>query len=257
MHPHIPGLMMTALLLLPGEAAAAAESAEPRPAPVWGYNMSGAGEDEGWSELSPEYTKCAYGDRQSPVMLADTKRSAMPAMRPDYHSSPISMEKKDRTIVIDVGGNNTLVDEGHSYKLVQIRIHTPAEHQFINALNPMELHFIHKDGEGKMLIMAVWGKRTETSHTGLQALLDKAPSMAKTIAKMDFDPASLLPVSSGYYAYTGSLSWPPCTEGVEWRVRKQPIGISKDQMKALGKLLGRNARLLQPPYMRTIRETIY
>lgn len=252
-----PSVAMLALLLWPCAALAAPAANDAKPAPVWNY-FAGANDDEGWAELSPDYALCEYGDRQSPVLLANTRRSAMPPLEVHYALSPIRMEKKDRTMVIDVeGGHNTLMDEGNTYTLVQIRIHVPAEHQTLDRLNPMELHLIHKDRKGKMLIMAIWGERGDKDHPGLQALLDKMPATAHTPVKMAFDPATLLPQSSGYFAYTGSLTWPPCTEGVEWRIRKQPIKISKAQMKKMGQLFGRNARFQHPPYMRIIRETLF
>jgi carbonic anhydrase len=251
----LTGLILSAALLLPGAAPAAGDAKKPAPKP-WHY-FTGANNDEGWEELSPDYAKCKYGDRQSPVLLHNTKQSAMPPLAIQYRQSSIRMEKKDRTMVIDVTGRNTLKDEGKTYTLTQMRIHVPAEHQTLEVLNPMELQLIHKDAGGKLLIMSIFGTRGDTDHPGLQAILDKAPGIVGKVVKAPFNPQSLLPEANGYYAYSGSLSWPPCTEGVEWRIRKQPISISKAQMKKMGQLFGRNARLQQPHYMRPIRETLF
>lgn len=254
MPPRIVSLILSSLLL--PSAALATSGDTKKEAPVWNY-FGGANHDEGWAELSPDYSLCQYGNRQSPLIIFNTKRSAMPALDTDYRKSPISIEKKDRTFVISFNGGNTITDHDKTYTLKEIRIHTPAEHQVLNAeLNPLELHLIHKDKGGNTLIMAIFGQRIGQPHPGLQELLDVIPSVAKKIVKAQFDPSALLPVKTGYYAYTGSLSWPPCIEGVEWRVRKQPIGISRDQLRTLGKLLGRNARLQQPHYFRTVKETL-
>jgi len=254
----IMSLLLSTLLALPSVALSEeAPKPAPKPAPIWNY-FGGANDDEGWEELSPDFALCKYGDRQSPIAFYDTKRSAMPPLELSYRTSKVRFEKKDRTMVIDFSGNNTLKDHNKTYKLVQMRLHTPAEHQILNLdLHPMELQLIHKDKKGNMLIMSIFGARGPEEHLGLQALLDTMPIVAKKVVEASFNPETLLPDKAGYYAYSGSLSWPPCTEGVEWRVRKQAISISKEQMKAMGKLFGRNARLQQQHYMRPIRETLH
>lgn len=222
---------------------------------VWGY-QGGGNDDEGWGTLSSDFTTCDLGHSQSPVDLSDPKASAMPPMKMHYRSAAMSMEKKDRTLVVSMRDPGYMTDEGHRWQLEEMRIHTPAEHEVAGKLEPAELHLIHRDDDGKLLIVAVFLDIRTEKNKALQAILDKAPAKAGMTVPLTFDPTGLLPATKGYYAYSGSLSWPPCTEGVEWRVMKDPVAITKAQMKAIGALLGRNARLLQPIYLRTVRQTI-
>ena len=249
--PPFARLLLSVLLLIP----ATTNAAENMKTPVWGY-MGGGNDDEGWGTLTPDFITCDTGQNQSPVEIGETKTSAMPPIAISYHPTLMHMEKKDRTLVVSMQGGS-IVDDGHHYTLEEMRIHTPAEHEITGRIYPAELHLIHRDAKGNILIIAIFLDVQYEGNTALQAILDKAPHMAKTLITLPLNPNDLLPKARGYYAYSGSLSWPPCTEGVEWRVFKEPTPISQSQMKLLGALLGRNSRLLQPLYLRTIKETIH
>lgn len=252
MPPHFARFMLSALLLMPAHAQAAPEVKKPI---IWSY-MGGGNDDEGWGTLSAEFATCDLGHNQSPVAIGDLKTSAMAPLNIQYRRAAVTMEKKDRTLVISMKGSGAIEDHGHRYVLEEMRIHTPAEHVVIGKILPAELHLIHRDAEGKMLILGIAMDFADKGTPALQAILDKAPRTTKKKVRVTIDPNELLPEKRGYYAYSGSLSWPPCTEGVEWRLFKETAALSKEQMKALGALLGRNARLLQPTYLRTIKETI-
>jgi carbonic anhydrase len=255
--PRIAPLLLSALVLAPASAAAVpATAGEAAPKPiVWGY-MGGGNDDEGWGELSPDFATCDLGHSQSPVGIGELTTSAMAPLRFNYQKSPASIEKKDRTLVYSFKNAGTLSDHGHLYTLEEIRIHTPAEHEVVGTLYPGELHLIHRDRKGKRLIVGVFLDYRPEGAKALDTLLDSAPAKAKTIVPLHLNPADLLPEKRGYYAYSGSLSWPPCTEGVEWRVLKESLPMSRGQMKTVGRLLGRNARLLQPLYLRHVKETV-
>jgi len=236
--------MLATVLCLPCPAIAAEKI------PEWNY-FGGANDDEGWDRISP---LCSDGTSQSPVGIDYTTITAMPPLTIRYGDMKTRIERKEHTLVIDTQGRNTLSVDGHSYRLTQIRIHTPSEHSRQGHTYPIELHFIHHDSKGRIMIAAVFIE-TGAGNQTLQQFIDNAPHKKDIVVNLSFDPASLLPVDKGYFAYTGSLSWPPCTEGVEWRIFKTPITATKEQLDALEKLISRNARTLQPLYMRTIRET--
>ena len=109
---------------------------------------------------------------------------------------------------------------------------------------------LQRPGEAAVAVFADAG----TSNPALQTILGHVADNT-WLTDISFNPQDLIPKKQGYYAYTGSLTVPPCTEGVEWRILKEPITVSQDQLKALEKITGRNARLPQPAYMRTISET--
>jgi carbonic anhydrase len=67
------------------------------------------------------------------------------------------------------------------------------------------------------------------------------------------NPLYLLPDSTDYYRFNGSLTTPPCTEGVTWLVMKQPITASKAQIKQFQKVMGHpNNRPVQPVNARPV-----
>jgi carbonic anhydrase len=220
-------------------------------APAWSYG-AGANNDEGWGELSPGYAVCEIGTSQSPVVIAYTTIADVPPLSFHYGKSTAHMHKKEGTLVITIDGDNTLTIGEQTYHLMEIRFHTPSEHSVQGKNYLLETHFIHKDDKGKILIVAVFANYGE-SNAAIQVILDGIKT--NPAAELAFDPNLLMPERKGYYAYSGSLSWPPCTEGVEWRVLKTPVSVSKEQFKVLASLLQRNARLPQPLYLRTITES--
>jgi carbonic anhydrase len=69
------------------------------------------------------------------------------------------------------------------------------------------------------------------------------------------DAATLLPADKGYYSFQGSLTTPPCSEGVRWFVLKTPVKLAPAQLAAFGKRYPMNARPTQPVNGRTIEAT--
>jgi carbonic anhydrase len=246
-----PGLLPALFLLAALPVSAMAEEKLPE----WNY-IGGANDDEGWGDLSPAYATCTLGGQQSPVGIDETKSTTMGKMKFDYRESDVITQRRELTLIVQFKAGNVVHHEGSDYALKQIRFHTPAEHSVRGENMPLEMHLIHQNAKGEILIIAVQAKVGDTPNAALQAVIDHLPEKGSPEKKARFNPEGLLPEKRGYYAYTGSLSWPPCTEGVSWRVFKQPITISREQIRAIGKLLGRNARLLQPLYLRPILETI-
>jgi carbonic anhydrase len=113
---------------------------------------------------------------------------------------------------------------------------------------------VNETAKGKRLIVSVFAEMKE-NNPALQPIIEHLPAGSGIEVSVNFDIGTLFPSSRGYYAYTGSLTTPPCTEGIEWRIFKQPISISEEQLTAIAKLTNRNARLVQPIYMRTVKET--
>lgn len=245
------------LSLIPGPASAA-QGAASGTLPAWDYR-GGANDDEGWATLSPAYAACAAGTQQSPVAINAPQRSSMLPLRFAYVSSPVIVQRRDKALLLQFGGGSTVRSEGVDYTLRQIRFHTPAEHSIASRDLPLEMHFIHQAEDRRILIIAVQGQEGAGPEEGSEALARIAahlPERGAPEKHMRLDPGALLPDAQGYYAYTGSLSWPPCIEGVAWRVMKKPITVSRAQLQAISRLTGRNARLLQPLYLRIIQETI-
>jgi carbonic anhydrase len=157
---------------------------------------------------------------------------------------------------VDVQGDNSITVRGSNYRLLQFHFHTPSEEQINFKRFPMVAHLVHKNNEGQLAVVAV--------------LLDDGaanPAIDKVWTYMPLDtndrvrmpqgllnPSELLPTDQRYYQFMGSLTTPPCTEGVLWMVMKQPVTISKAQYKLFTQLYPANARPVQPLNGRPVRE---
>lgn len=211
-------------------------------APAWTYDDDYTGQED-WGSI-PGYETCAAGTSQSPVVISYTTTQA-PALALEYSAAKGTFVRSNTTFAINISGGGAATDGTQLYKLSRIELHTPSEHMIKDDFYPVEIHLIHKNARGQRLIVAVFA--------GLGA---PNPTLAAMLAgERRLDPSGLLPATRGYYGYDGSLTAPPCSEGVKWRVLKTPIAISHAQLAALGKLVGRNARLPQPLYLRTVTET--
>lgn len=219
--------------------------------PAWNYGEVGDG-DEGWGELSPDYAPCTIGTSQSPINISYTTLADLPKLAFHYVNEDALLATKDHTLVVTPTGKSTLSIGGTTtYTLNEIRFHSPAEHSVLSQSAFLEVQLIHKDPEGKLLIVASLAN-VGGDNTAMEAITE-ALSAHKTTAR--FSAEGLVRDASGYFAYSGSLTWPPCTEGVQWRILKQRISISQTQFHILTALLGRNARLPQPVYLRSVQES--
>ncbi|MDX2112232.1 MAG: carbonic anhydrase family protein [Alphaproteobacteria bacterium] len=209
-----------------------------------------------WPSLSKDYLICDSGIKQSPVVIGSTEVADLPAMIFSYKSSKLTIRALEQMIRIDVEAGNTLALGNEIYHLKAIELHSPSEHMVRDRFHLMEIHLVHEDTQGKKLHVAVFVD-SGGAHSALDTLAAGWPKAIGQTRDATMDPAALLPSSLGYYAYSGSLTYPPCTENVEWRVLKQPIAISNKQLSTFSRPHGRSARLEQPIYGRTIYETSY
>jgi carbonic anhydrase len=248
--PVIAALTLCTLLF----PAAADAQEKPKAAPgEWSYDKVESSQDQ-WGLLSPDYAKCEIGTQQSPISISFTDIKRLPPLQFNYERSIGRIVYRNYTMEIDVDGQNTLVEDGHEYQLKKIVLHSPSEHTVRSQYWLSELQFVHEDKEGKILIVSVF-VRMGPPNNALQRLLTNAPKKPGKTIELEFAPFALLPKKRGYYAYTGSLTIPPCTEGVEWRILKGTIHMSQPQLELVTKLANRNARQKQPTYLRTVLES--
>ena len=171
----------------------------------------------------------------------------------DYEPTPFSLINNGHTIQANPTIlSNRLIVEGKEYKLTQFHVHTPSEHQLNGQSYDMELHFVHQDTNGKYVVLAVMiqeGKENET----LVSLWRRLPkTVGEVSAKESVDLQALLPSNKLFYSYSGSLTTPPCTEGVKWFVMGKSINMSKEQIQAFTQIFPNNSRPVQPLNKRDI-----
>ena len=151
-----------------------------------------------------------------------------------------------KVIYEDAGG--ILVDE-REYRIVEMHAHNPSEHTVDGKRFALEAHLVHTRASGEIAVVGVLFGIGE-ANPAIQALIDSAPARGEADAKppIPLTPDDYLPSGGGYYAYTGSLTTPPYTEGVQWLVQAEPVEVSKEQVKQLAALTGggKNSRAIQP-----------
>ena len=243
-----------------GGKDAVATKAKPAPRrelPPWGYE--GEGGPEHWAALNPDNALCAAGKRQSPIDIKDTLKVDLEKIRFEYQPSAFSVIDDGRTVRVDVSAGNAITVMGRRYELQQFHFHRPAEERLGGRQFDMVVHLVHKDAEGHLAIVAVLLDRDLDDKTQpvIQQVWNNLPleQNQPLAASMPLDPRQLLPEDRSYYTYMGSLTEPPCTEGVLWMVMRQPVLLTKDQIAIFAKLHPMNARPIQPSSGRWIKES--
>jgi len=233
-----------ALLLLPSFATAK---------PQYGYKGDVA--PEKWAELSPKYTACSDGSEQAPVNIvssAAVKKTVAVLLKPSYGPTTGDVVINTGT-TIQVNTSGALKIGDANYKLLQYHLHAPAEEAINGVHYDMNAHLVHQGVDGKLAVISVLFKKGD-SNSYLKSFWNKLPQ--KKAEKVELNlPAltGMLPSSLNYYTYAGSLTTPPCTEGVQFFILKQPVTLSAEQLAAFRRLYPMNARPLQPLNERIIK----
>ncbi|MCX7898100.1 MAG: carbonic anhydrase family protein [Rhodocyclaceae bacterium] len=261
--PELSRLERERLLATSGPRAQRTKPAEPRetgkpeatPTIAWGY--AGAGAPENWSKLKPEYALCGSGKRQSPIDIRGAIRVDLEPIKFDYKPTQFRITDTGHTIEVEVASGNTLTLTGKTYELQRIHFHRPSEERIQGKAFEMSAHFVHQSYEGDFAIVAVLMEKG-SEHPQVQTLWNYMPlevGMGVEPPGVVIDLAKLLPERREYYTYMGSLTTPPCSEGVLWLVLKQPIAVSPEQIAIFARLYPMNARPVQPTHGRLIKES--
>lgn len=222
--------------------------------PGWSYE--GATGPEAWATLDPAYARCGSGRRQSPIDIRDGISVDLQPLGFDYRPGAFSVLDDGHTVRVDVAAGSTLAVGGRRYMLRQFHFHRPSEERLDGRGYPMSAHLVHADAEGRLAVVAVLidsGK----AHPVVQQVWNDLPleRHAPQSGAGPLDPAALLPVDRRYATFMGSLTTPPCTEGVLWIVLRQPATVSPEQMSIFARLYPMNARPLQAASGRLIKQS--
>ena len=220
----------------------------------WSY--SGEGGPENWWRLKPEFARCAEGARQSPINIRGGIQVDLEPIRFEYRASAFSVTDNGHTVQVTTSPGNTLSVMGRRYELIQFHFHRPAEERVDGRVFDMVAHLVHKDPDGRLAVVAVLLDRGQPNPI-IQSVWNSLPlernePLAGT-APLELE--QLLPVNRGYYTYMGSLTTPPCSEGVLWMVMKTPVEISAEQLSIFSRLYPMNARPIQSASGRIIKES--
>lgn len=206
----------------------------------WGY--TGPTGPEHWASLAPEYAPCAEGVQQSPIDITGFERATAPALSFSYGGGVSSAALVRGSVVMEFGPGNSLALGDRRYGLLSAHAHAPAEHTVDGEKFAAELHMVHEDASGDVLVVGVL-YRLGPSHPVLQAMLEEA--VGETAGFLS--GAAFTPRSSAFFNYTGSKTTPPCPEPVEWVVMRDAATVSEGQVAALQSFSGGpNNRPVQP-----------
>ncbi len=234
-------------------ARRAAEPASPDSS-RWAYE--GEHGPAAWARLAPENATCASGQRQSPIDITDGIKVELDAVQFDYRPSGFRVVDNGHTVQVNVAHGNTIEVLGKHYELVQFHFQRPSEERIDGKPFDMVVHLLHKSADGKLAMVAVLLERGSAQPI-VQAVWNNLPleQGEEVSAKGQIDLAELLPSDRRYYTYMGSLTTPPCSEGVLWMVMKTPVQISPEQLSIFARLYPMNARPVQALRGRIIKES--
>jgi carbonic anhydrase len=249
-----------------GSAAAAATEGHRamRRTPGWApaanhpahWDYAGSGSPDVWGRMDPEFAKCATGTRQSPIDIRDGIKVDLDPVQFNYQPSAFSVIDNGHTVQVNVAPGNSIEVLGQRFELVQFHFHRPSEERVDGKQFDMVVHLVHKDARGHLAVVAVLLERGSAQGI-VQAVWNNLPleKGEEVAARGTLNLSDLLPTQRGYYTYMGSLTTPPCSEGVLWMVMKQPVSISPEQIGIFARLYPMNARPVQPLADRMIKES--
>ncbi|MGC4066777.1 MAG: carbonic anhydrase family protein [Polyangiaceae bacterium] len=225
--------------------------------PHWHYE--GAEGPAKWGELAAEWEKCKTGTEQSPVDLpkAGEPHGKTP-LAVNYHALPLEILNNGHTVQVAGISGGKLTLDGKDFELQQFHLHAPSEHTVASVVYDGELHLVHKSASGELAVIGILLKKGKENKT-LAPVFAAAPKEeghdAKPVAGAQIELAKLVPAKASYYTYSGSLTTPPCSEGVHWFVLKQPVEVSEAQLQKFKDVIhGGNARPVMPLGARKVLE---
>ena len=236
-----------ALALVP--AAAYAEETQHH----WGYGAEHG--PQHWAEMNPGYEACGIGKAQSPIDIRGAVPTRLDAIEFDYHPAPLHIIDNGHTVQVNYEPGSSISVGGKRYELQQFHFHKPSEERIKGKRYPMVAHLVHKNAEGELAVVAVLlkeGAQNPVVRT-LWSDVPKEKEKERVMEQVKINAAGLLPKNHKYYTFAGSLTTPPCSEGVTWFVLTMPKEISKEQVAHFGKIYSANARPTQPLNGRTIK----
>jgi carbonic anhydrase len=234
----LKSLLLTPVLVLVLAVPAMAQETE------WDYE--GERGPSHWGSLDPAFSACSTGSSQSPIDLRGADDVRAERIRAAYRPTPLLVENNGHTVEGIPEEEQTLRIGAKRFSLVQFHFHTPSEHAVTGRRYPLEVHFVHQALDGERAVFGVLvrpGDRNEAF-----AKLGRLPRRERGEREVH-EPVNLrglMPRRLTAFRYDGSLTTPPCSEGIRWNVADSYIEMSRRQIRRLRAIIGASARPLQP-----------
>ncbi|ENF1919438.1 carbonic anhydrase family protein [Klebsiella michiganensis] len=222
----------------------------------WSYE--GEGSPEHWGALNEEYKTCQNGMNQSPINIDTTFKTHLSPLDTHYIDGPITLINNGHTIQAGLKTKtaDTVTIDGTPFTLQQFHFHAPSENTVHGKHYAMEMHLVHKSAQGAVAVVAVMfdqGAENSELNKLWATMPEKADQTAKIVTQMDLN--ALLPADKTYWRFSGSLTTPPCSEGVTWIVLKHPLTLSSAQLAKFSHAMHHdNNRPIQPLNGRVVIE---
>lgn len=240
---------------------------------AWNHDPNSTNGPVSWGFLGAYNTfatcgtdKQAVGAKQTPidVVTAKATKADLPALSFNYNATALVVENLAHVVeVVNEAESALLVgpSPADSYKLIQFHFHTPSEHKIDGVATQMELHLVHQNALGELAVVGVMMKVDDAkANPAFDRVFTNAPYLffraTSSSAPMgEINPLDLLPTVRTYYTYSGSLTTPPCSEGVHWYVMTEPVFVSSKAIAIYSRLLSQspannyypaNSRPVQP-----------
>jgi len=212
----------------------------------WGYE--GETGQEFWAELSPEFHLCGEGTQQSPVdIVAAMEYEDSPKVKLKYKKTPLVIKNNGHTIEVEYETGSMLKLDGEEYRLLQFHFHTPSEHTVDGGPFPMEAHLVHINSSGQLAVVGIFMEEGDENEF-IQTIWDYMPIQEgeMLVENTDINVKHFLPDDDeAYFHYAGSLTTPPCSEGVKWFVLNESVEVSAAQIMQFKAIFPLNARPVQ------------
>ena len=207
-----------------------------------------------WGQLDSKFSLCSNGKTQSPVNLTNMIEGQLPGIEFKYQIGGELILNNGHTIQVNYKSGSTITLSNNTFELKQFHFHAPSENTILGKSFPLEAHFVHADKDGNLAVVAVMveeGAKNIELEKAWNRMPEKADERQALFINVDAD--KLLPANRDYYRFDGSLTTPPCSEGVWWLVMKNPVTASKEQLEKFSHTLHHpNNRPVQPINARMI-----
>jgi len=200
-----------------------------------------------WGDLSNDYATCKTGKNQSPIDISNSKPAGLADIIFNYQASPIDVVNNGHTIQFNYAKGSSIDIGGKNYKLLQFHFHSPSEHSINGKPYDMVTHLVHQAADGQLGVIGVLMKIGKANPV-ISSIWANMPKQAGDRNKVNaiVEIAKLLPGDRRYYNYSGSLTTPPCSEGVNWMVLQTPVEVSADQVATFTGIFSNSVRPIQP-----------
>lgn len=217
----------------------------------WSYQ--GNNGPEHWHELNQECSVAKYGNEQSPINIVTDQLQSEQRVKPAelcYTETVYHVENTGHTIqLVPQNNDNYIVIDQEEYRLNQLHFHRPSEHQLDGKGTEMEAHFVHRNAQGAIAVLGLFlieGRENELLREAFSNFPSSKSQPNELVPlKQPVNMKDLFLDNNCVYRYSGSLTTPPCSEGVKWNIFQQPVEISSEQIEQFRQVYGNCNRPLQ------------